>query len=192
MPEQSHKEVISLSRVRLASTRGHIVIIEPTTPTRIPAALFLEAAKKGCVDYNPQMIEAFKFAMAKAAQAEGSEPNANETSPIEPMKFVKDSVRQVLAAGASEPELLTAQGLPRLPAVRAAFDAMCGEAHVDTDVKVTTELIGTIYLEIQEELKPTPALTARYPSGVPQGDLEGEEAGGLDEATLERLSQIKE
>jgi hypothetical protein len=188
MTEQTHKQVLSLARVRLASTRGHIIIIEAGIPTTIPAALFLEAAKKGCVDYNPQMIEAFKAAMANATKqpAEGTNPAAKN---IDVMQIAKDAVRQVLLAGQKEPELLTSQGLPRLPAVRAAYDMVCGEKHVDTELKITTDLIGTLYLAIQEEAKPAEAPTPRYPAGVPTGDLEGEEVGGDIEGTLSRVAE---
>lgn len=184
---ESHKEVLSLRRTRLASTRGHIIIVEPNIPTRIPAALFLEAAKCGCVDYNPQMLEAFKQAMANAAAAavEGK-PAVKDI--IDAAKLAKDAVRQVMLAGAKEPELLTSQGLPRLPAVRAAYDMLCGEKHVEPDLKVTTDLIGSLFLEIQDEIKPEAPAAARYPTGVPAGDLEGEEVGGDIEGTLSRVA----
>ena len=45
--EATSKEILSLRTVRLASTRGHVAIIKPGIPTRIPNALFLEAAKTG-------------------------------------------------------------------------------------------------------------------------------------------------
>lgn len=184
---ETHKEVLALRRTRLASTRGHIIIVEPNIPTRIPAALFLEAAKCGCVDYNPQMLEAFKQAMANAAAAEVTGvPVVKDV--IDVTRLAKDAVRQVLSHGSKEPELLTSQGLPRLPAVRAAYDMLCSEKHVEPELKITTDLIGTLYLDIQEEMKPEAPAAARYPTGVPAGDLEGEEVGGDIEDTLSRVA----
>lgn len=179
------KQVISLARVRLASRMGHVVIVEPSKPTSIPEALYVEAAKAGCVDYNPQMFEAFKKALEQAAKQEDSAVPAAE--PIDPMGLVKNAVRHVLIAADSAPELLTSQGLPRLPAIRAAFDKLCAEVPTTVDLKITSEMISLIYIEIQDETREQSAGAAesRYPKGANDGDLT-EEVGGLD------MSQVSE
>src|SRR5690606_24118581 len=69
MAQTDSKLILSLRDVRLASTAGHVIRVKKNTPTRIPKALYVLAAQNGCVDYNPQMIEAFKAALA---QAEGT------------------------------------------------------------------------------------------------------------------------
>jgi hypothetical protein len=136
------------------------------------------------------MIEAFKQAMANAAAAEASGAPSKKES-VDLMRVARDAVRQVMLAADSEPELLTAAGLPRLPAVRAAYDMLCDEQHVDAELKVTTDLVGTLFLEIQEESKPAPQAESatRYPGGVPEGDLGDEEVGGDVEATLSRVAE---
>jgi hypothetical protein len=189
----ARKEVLSLRQVRLASRRGHIIIVQPGIPTQIPEALFLEAAKNGCVDYNPQMVEAFKAAVASAARNDAASPAVTKTA-VDAAKLAKDAVRQVMLAGMKGPELLTSTGLPRLPAVRAAYDELCGVNHVEPELKITTDLIGAMYLDIQDEGVPEKAedSSSRYPAGIPAGDLEGEEVGGDLEGALARVSDTEE
>ena len=184
---ENFKTVLSLRDVRLASTAGHIVQVKAGVPKRIPNVLFLEAAKNGCVDYNPQMIEAFRAAVERAESMEDTD-NVDDVD-----RMMLDSVRQVLLAADDNPMLLTQDGSPRVPAVRAAYEHICATNHITSDVKITPDLVRDYYLRITEEIKPAPQAEApRYPDGIPQGDLEGEEVGGIDDELLESLSDVDE
>jgi len=178
---QTHKKVLSLSDVRLASTKGHVVLVPANEPTLIPAALFLEAAKCGCFDYSEEMLEALKAAVAKA---EAVEPE-DKPEPIDFMKFAREAVRQTLSAGKSAPQLLNSAGLPRLPAVRAAYRQILDNAQLKSDLKITSALVDKLVLEVTDEAKPSPL--AKDADDEFGGDLEGEEVGGDIEAVLARV-----
>jgi len=187
--ESTHKQVLALRATRLASVRGHIVLIPAGEPTWIPKALYLEAAKNGCVDYNPEMIAAFQAAIDKVKEGELGEDM------VDVDKIAKDAVRHVMLASATNPGIVTTTGVPRVAAVRIAFEELCADQGVKSDVKITTELVTDYYLQVQEEDDLTKAAVteeARYPEGVAGGDLEGEEVGGDIDAVLETVAPVEE
>jgi hypothetical protein len=189
----THKQVLSLRDVRLASTRGHVILVDAGVPTTIPEALFVEAAKNGCVDYSPAMIEAFKSAVERAESlADGEEPK-DSMDVIN--KLAKDAVKHVMLAAEDSPELLTAQGLPRVPVVRAAFETLCADAGVNGDVKITLDLVQDFYLQVQEEgdaVELDRSKEAGRPAPVPKGNLADEEVGGDVSEMLERVAEQEE
>lgn len=187
MPEQTHKQVFALKETRLASRRGHIIVVPPQTPTKIPRALFVEAAKNGCVDYSDEMVAALTSA-AKSAKVATREAD----SEVDFLALAKSAVSHVLLAANKDPELLTSGGVPRLPAVRAAFEELCAAKRVKSDLKITSDLIARITVDLQSEVKPAELEQSRYPDGIPTGDLEGEEVGGVDPDVLERISGEEE
>jgi len=194
----THKKVLALSRTRLAGTSGHVVIVEAGKPTRIPAALFLEAIKCGCVDYNPAMIKAFNDALVAAAaeeEAEAGDQTSDEEEKVgvaEINKMLMDAVRQVLIASETSPEVLTAQGMPRVPVVRAAFDNTCAELEIDPGVKVTSELVEEMYLRVQEQAEAVEHDVSKEGNRYP-ADLSGlgdGEVGGVTDELLERATAV--
>lgn len=187
--QPSHKEVISLRRTRLASTAGHVIMVEPGVPTRIPKELFVVAAQHGCVDYNPAMIEAFKSAMSQATESR------NHSAPrveVDVTRLIRNAVTQVLVAAKEDSTLVTSAGTPRVPAVRAAFNELCVAAGIEADgTKITQDVVATVYESLKQtdegsESQGTDSVD-RYPSS-----LEGEEVGGLDEDMLERMTADEE
>lgn len=176
------KQILSLRKVRLASTSGHVIIVEPGIPTEIPEQLFVEAAKQGCVDYNKQMIDAFRVAMENAA----TEAEVSLAAPsIDLVDLVRQSLKQVLLA--DDKTLLTSAGVPRVPAVRAAYEVLCAQHKVASELKVTPELVTDLFLNLQGENEPVS--NERYPVGV-ENDLDGDdEVGGVTDDLIERVTR---
>ena len=192
--QPTNKEVIALRKTRLASTRGHIIIVEPGVPTRIPQALFLEAAKCGCVDYSPEMFNAFENAMAKAKETVETDDGSDPMQVAD--KHLKDAVRTVLLAAQDDPGLLTGQGVPRVPAVRAAFEELCARAQVNPQVNVNADLVQDYFLRVQEIAEGVELDMSREGGSTPDprpmgANLADEEVGGDVEEMLARVDDVE-
>jgi ATP:corrinoid adenosyltransferase len=192
--EAPTKVVWSPNTVRLSSTKGATAIIYAGQPKRIPRSLYMEAMKNGCVDYNPQMIQAFKSAIARA-ENEGYEPTE---STFDVMGELKTAIRQVMLAAGEQPELLTADGSPRVAAVRTAFEDACSNVNEDPgQIEVTRELVIQLHQEVVAADNVTRYDTTkmgaadRVANEVPRGaDFEGEEVGGDLDDMLSRVAPI--
>ena len=181
------KDVLSLRTVRITSVQGPCAIVEAGKPKRIPRALFLEAARNGCVDYNPEMVQAFRNAVLASSEAESKE-NADAVSYD---RLMKDAVRQVLIAAEEAPELLTRNGTPRVAAVRSAFDSACAELDVTPDIEINRELIETVFEQV-DAADTASALDRSKEGGYipPSVDRLGDgEVGGLDDDLLARVAE---
>jgi hypothetical protein len=185
------KQVVSIANVRLASTAGPVILVEAGKPTWIPNVLFSEASLRGCVDYDPRMIEMFRSLEAGVT---------GEPSPTGPDQqgLAETAVRQVLIAAADSPELLaTTTNLPRVPAVQAAFEAICANNGVEPEFKISRDIVTAIYERIaktEDAGNPNPGVAVEHTdSGASLGgDLEGEEVGGNVNDMIERVVGIEE
>lgn len=200
------KMVFSMSTVRLTCTKGQTAIVQAGVPKRIPRALFLEAAKAGCVDYDPRMIAALQAAVAAAEVA--GEDGADDAPDF--LSLAKDAVRQVLLSAIEEPTLLTANGTPRVAAVRAAFELACENSGITTEFEINKELVESLSKEVLEAENAAELNTAtlgekdlraigdsRYSGTMnqdppPGGDLEGEEVGGDVGELLDRVAEAED
>jgi hypothetical protein len=181
-PPARRKKIISLRDVRLATTTGHVALIKARIPTEIPEALWLEAARNGCVDYSAEMVKAFAEALKDIA-------GSDEDQVFDPAQQVREAVRNVMLFG--KDDHFTAQGVPKVMAVRAALEAE-GET---PDVPVTKDLVYDFYLELEGESEDEPAQEpddgSRYDSvqGMKGSDLENAD-GTVAEADEETSSEL--
>jgi hypothetical protein len=102
------------------------------------------------------------------------------------------AVRQVLIAAANSPELLAATTqLPRVPAVQAAFEAICADNGVKPEFKISRDIVTAIYERIsqtEDTHAPNPGVAVNSEPSF-GGDLEGEEVGGDVEDMLSRVGE---
>lgn len=178
------KKIISLQDVRLASTSGHIILVPARKPTRIPDALYLEAAKNGCIDYDPKLAKAFVEAMAAAAT------EADEEAVFDPTALIRESVRKVMIFG--DKQALTKDGIPKVAAVKSALEILLAEEEISVDVAVDREIVYDMFVELQDAVANEKAASELVAASQHGGDLEGEEAGGDVDAMLERVEAVEE
>lgn len=177
MPRQeTHKRVISLKDVRLASTKGHIAILKAKEPKEIPEPLFLEATKAGCIDFNAKTIQTLRETL-KALEEDDSIISFDD-----PRAIVKDAVKTVMVYG--EADAFTAAGVPKVLAVKASLDS-------DTAIPVDRELVYDLYVELDGDgvsvgSPPEPEVAA--PADDDLGDGRTEDNLGLDSDTADELS----
>ena len=112
----------SLVDVRLASTTGHVVIIEANRPRAIPVDLHAEALARGC-------------APVAAAEDEDKAPAAPEGDARD--ETIREGIKQLIAL--NDESNFTGSGVPKVPAVKKAvgFD-------------VTADEVKAAYASIQE------------------------------------------
>ena len=178
------KKVISLQNVRLASTSGHIILIPARKPTRIPDALYLEAAKNGCIDYDPKLAKAFVEAMAAAAN------EADEEAAFDPSGLIREAVRKVMIFG--DKKSLTKDGIPKVAAVRSTLDILLAEEQISVDVAVDREIVYDMFVELQDVVANEKAASELVQASKPaKGDLTGEESGGDVDAMLDRVEPVE-
>jgi hypothetical protein len=189
------KEVISLSRVRLASTRGHVIIVEPGVPTRIPQALFIEAAKAGCAEYSSEMAKVFQQAFdgsEELKQEIKKEEIAADPDLTRLSELVRNAVQHVIQASAANPDLVTSNGQPRIPAVRAAFDAICASEGVDVELTINAEVVRDAMADIGALSSTAEYDTSKEGDRYPSELLSDDEVGGDLDAMLDRVADLEE
>ncbi len=178
------KKVIALSETRLAGTLGHTIIIPARKPTRIPKSLYLEAAKRGCVDYDPRMAKAFLDALREAGEL-----GDQDEIVINPQALAKQAVRKVMLLG--DKSAFTANGVPKVAAVRRALDMQLEEDEITAEVALTKTMVYDVFLELQDEDALEAAPVSTVSKRQIKGDLEGEESGGSVEDMLERVGDAE-
>lgn len=175
MKQQTHKRVISLKDVRLASTSGHIIPLEARVPTEIPEPLFLEASKQGCIDYNAQTIQTLKETLAAL------ESDEEIQSLSDPRNIIKEAVKTVMIFGT--PEAFTAEGVPKVLAVKASI-----ESDSPLPIPVDRELVYDLYLELEGTAVEVAAPNTRDEKADNLGDGRVKDNLGLDSETSNELS----
>lgn len=129
------KKFFSMRTVRLTGTSGHTAIVKATKPTLLPEVLWMEAIRRGCIEFDPEMITAAAEA-AKAAAQEEVEAEAT----VEPKVIVRRAVQQVLML--DDPSALTNEGVPKVAVVKRLVG--------DPSIQIRSEMVYDLFLELTD------------------------------------------
>ena len=110
---KGHLYVLSLRDIRLSTTLGHCILIEPNVATRIPEPLRYLAFDHGCVECDP---------LGNVGQDKTSEANTA------PELTLEDVMHQILADGSVS--LIGQDGIPKVPEVTKLLGHKTNKASV--------------------------------------------------------------
>lgn len=129
------KKFFSMRDIRLTGTKGHTALLKANKPKLLPEVLWLEAARKGCIEFDAELI--------KAAAEAAKEAVTEEEATSDPRGKVKRAVQQVLML--DDPQTVTKEGVPKVAVVKRVL--------ADPDIQVSSELVYELYFELTETLE---------------------------------------
>ena len=177
--KQKPKKVIALQETRLSSGTGHDVVIPARIPTYIPWPLWEDAARNGCVDYNPALANDMIKALQEATELDKAS-DVDVKAASDPRALIVEAVRSVMLIG--DKSAFTGAGVPKVAAVKVALDRVRADQGVKVDVALDREIVYDVFLELQD-VKPEAAAVPDIPAGA----LGDEESGGDVEDMLARV-----